>query len=363
MKVLIITAAKYGPPWDEGVNNIVRRLVEHLANRGNEVNVIASGAHSESEVGEYGEIIHRVAPATSSSLVSRTIRWLKATKELNRVAKEYSPDVSLAFYGGSLFLGFRARFLKYLLGSRFAIYIPGLNNPLWGISWFTRDLNLMIGSPFLYRWYGDATLAYPVTPVHLKPVVTPPTKENSDDAFSILFLGTAQKERGVEFLLEGVALANQTCTRPIHLTLAFNGFAGRDVMRVMEKIDELNLSESVSLLGHVNINDAYQDCDVVVIPRQEPIRMSFPVRILEALSYNKPLIVSSMCEMGQLIEGCGMEVDPTDPVDLAQAIITMAEDSETYQTYVDNCPALLETYDSNKTLEIITAELERLADE
>ena len=91
--------------------------------------------------------------------------------------------------------------------------------------------------------------------------------------------------------------------------------------------------------------------------------MSFPVRILESLSYNKPVIVTSMCDMGSLIDDCGLVANPRDPEDLARAIISLAEDSELYQRLSNNCATVLQKYQPNQTLETIYSVLKGVVDE
>ena len=97
--------------------------------------------------------------------------------------------------------------------------------------------------------------------------------------------------------------------------------------------------------------------DVVVIPRQEPTKMAFPVRILEALSFSKPVIVTTMCEMGRLVPDCGLVVDPADPRDLAREVVRLAEDPALHRKLSENCAAALERYDPVRSLETIEATL------
>ena len=128
-------------------------------------------------------------------------------------------------------------------------------------------------------------------------------------------------------------------------------------------IRDLGLQDGVSVHGIVDINEAYRTTDVLIIPRQQPIRMSFPVRILESLSYNIPVIVTSVCDMGSLVHDCGLEVDPRKPEDLAQAIVRLAEDMNLYNRLSSNCPTMLQKYETNRTLRTIYSVLIRTADE
>ena len=122
-------------------------------------------------------------------------------------------------------------------------------------------------------------------------------------------------------------------------------------------IRELDLEETVDLRGIVDVNTAYEECDVVVIPRSRPLRMASPVRIIESLAMQRPLIVSTVCDMDQLIEGCGLAVEPGEPDSIAAAMFRLATDGELYQRLVANCSSKALEYDSERSLGQMYSEL------
>jgi glycosyltransferase involved in cell wall biosynthesis len=85
--------------------------------------------------------------------------------------------------------------------------------------------------------------------------------------------------------------------------------------------------------------------------------MAFPVRILESVSFSTPLIVSTMCDMGQLVEDCGLVIDPAVPEDLARAIVKLAEDPVLYEKLSRGCTTALERYDPAVSLATIESVL------
>lgn len=363
MRILIVHPNYYGPPWSEGVANIARRLVKHLCERGHEVVVVAAGmdAHTEARRdGEFGEVIHLVAPSTDRTLRSRAGFWCSFFWRLRAVHRSFRAENALVFSTASLFYSPRVLLLRWLLGRRTCFYVSGLNRPLVAINWFRDDSRVIVGSPFLQRWFPGASLGHPVTPIHLRPrpLEGPATP---GPVLQLLFLGALQKERGVGYLIEGVAAARQLTERELHLVIAINsrGEPGSiaPLAGIEALIERLGVGDIVELRGIADTNELYGEADVVIIPRQQPTKMSFPVRVLESVSFGKPLIVTTMCDMGLLVEGCGLVVDPSDPQDLARAIAQLADDPALYTKLSNGCGPALRRYAPEITLETIHARL------
>ena len=97
--------------------------------------------------------------------------------------------------------------------------------------------------------------------------------------------------------------------------------------------------------------------DVVVIPRNRPFRMAFPLRIVESLVMRRPLIVTTVCDMHKLIQGCGIAVEPGDPQGLAGAMIELAVNKKLYQECQKNCAIKAVDYDSEVSLGRLRKEL------
>ena len=361
-RVLVITSVYYGEPWREGVINITRRLAQYLTGKGDQVTIITPSRRGESgpAIGAHGEDIVYVASLDAETFGNRVRYWRSVNRCVRRMMRGQTPDVVLAFASASPWLGPRVLRWNALVGSRLVLYITGLGRPGFGRNWLVGRTETLVGSPFLLRWFPHATVGYPVPSVQLlRP--SSPSPRSKEHGLSLLYLGTAEKERGVEYLLRGISEARLLTTRPLRLTLALNGIGKENEDRIRRLISELDLSDIVTTRGVVDINEAYADADVVVIPRQADYRMSFPVRIVEALSCNKPLIVTSMCGMGELVDGCGLTVDPADPHDLARAITRIADEPGLHATLAARCPEVLERYAPMQTLKQLHALLERVS--
>jgi glycosyltransferase involved in cell wall biosynthesis len=107
----------------------------------------------------------------------------------------------------------------------------------------------------------------------------------------------------------------------------------------------------------VDITEVYREADVVVIPRNKPFRMAFPLRIVESLVMRKPLIVTTVCDMHKLIQGCGIAVEPHSPERLAEAMIELAANEKLYRECQENCAIRAVDYDSRVSLGQLRTEL------
>jgi glycosyltransferase involved in cell wall biosynthesis len=364
VRILIVHPNYYGPPWSEGVANIARRLVKYLVERGHEVAVVAAGMNLATESrrdGEFGEEIHLVPPSADRTVWGRSRFWWSFIRRAGRVRHSFRAESALVFSGASLAFSPRAFLFRRVLRCDTCFYVSGLNRPLFAINWFRDNSRVIVGSPFLQRWFPNAPIAHPVTPIHLEPDANGACPANPGPVLQLLFLGALQKERGVGYLIEGVAAARHMTERELRLVIAINSRGEPGSIAPLAGIEaliaRLQVGEAVELRGIADTNQLYREADVVIIPRQQPTKMSFPVRILESLSFGKPLIVTTMCDMGQLVEGCGLVVDPTDPQDLARAIVRLAEDPELYSKLSAGCAPALRRYDPEIALETIHTRL------
>lgn len=359
MRILIILPNYYGPPWSEGVANIARRLVKHLLDQGHEIEVVCSGLEGADpdRPGEFGEEIHLVPPSKNRRTRFRFRFWRAFLGQVRQVRDTFRPEASLVFSSASRFFSPRARLFRWLLGPSTVFYVSGLNRPLPAPKPFSRAFRVVVGSPFLRRWFPGAPVAHPVTPIHLKPDASPPAGGRAEGPFFVLFLGALQRERGVEYLIQAMAVARKMTERELRLTIAVNSreepLSLAPVAEIERLISSLGLDDIVELRGLCDTNELYRAADVVVIPRQEPTKMAFPVRILESVSFSTPLIVSTMCDMGQLVVDCGLVIDPTDPEDLARAIVKLAEDRALHEKLSRGCATALERYDPAASLAAI----------
>jgi glycosyltransferase involved in cell wall biosynthesis len=154
-----------------------------------------------------------------------------------------------------------------------------------------------------------------------------------------------------------MAIVKQRTDKNVKLIIAWNGAGADNRNNIMDLIDTLNIRSMIDLRGQVDTTRVYAESDVVVIPRVSEERMAFPVRLVEALNMQKPVIVSRICGMEKLVEGWGLSVAPGDTEGLAQAILTLADDFSLRKALQENCASAIQKYDSNVSLDQLHAEL------
>ena len=136
--------------------------------------------------------------------------------------------------------------------------------------------------------------------------------------YRFLFVGRIEKVKGVDLLLQSMALLIEEGL-DVHLTIVGTGKLegwGRDF------VDRIGMGERVEWAGNVSDEDLrrfYASSDCVVIPSRSE---SIPLVFSEALKFERELIVSDVGDMGMLGRRYGVAwvVPPEDPVALGAAM-------------------------------------------
>lgn len=342
MRILIISHSSYAPPWDEGVKNLVRYIKEFCDSNHVQTRVLslrkADNSHSRIPFGSRLRIIYNLYKQT----------------------RDFNPDLIFLLTSCRSWLGIKTALIKLVSGNApLMLYVTSVAKPLRGYRMFLSAKRVMVISPFLKQYFPDAGLIYPVSPLQSLPMKSPPRIRNLNEPLKVLFLGAWEPGRGIEVLI--AALGKAKTRMPVHLILALNSYASLTEKDLTDVIKMHNVEDIVEIKGRVDLVEAYTNCDVVVIPRADTQRMSFPVRIIEALAMNKPLIVTTICDMGSLIEGAGIAVPPGDAEAMADAFYLMYRDRDFYKTCVENTKVLTEKYNSNASLHRLLEEFERVS--
>ncbi len=147
-------------------------------------------------------------------------------------------------------------------------------------------------------------------------------KPSPSDALHLLYVGRLEVDKGVIDLLQAAELlAKQWPERRVVLSYCGDGPAAALVEDELARIPALKAH--IHLLGHLNreaLLDAYERCDVVVVPTTSWFMEGFPKVAAEAMLARRPLIISdavpTVC--GLLSAACIYRAD--DPADLARAM-------------------------------------------
>lgn len=352
--VVIIASSHYAPPWTEGVRNLMRRLAQDLVQRGMQVTIISPQTPNQPAPAEAGITIVQVS---ALSEWQGTHTWLTMLAHLRLLfATSWAvyrvkpkADVLLVLASASSMLGLRSRLLKLASRRPLVFYITGLSSHKRGSHLGFKADKVLVGSDFLKKWFPGAEVIYPFLSSRVDlPGEVPGTER---DAFRVAFLGSFQPGRGVEMLLKAMALVKARTKAPVHLMIGWNGIGTKNYENILKLIDNLDIRSIVSLYGQVDTREFYRQIDVLVIPRTSEKFMSFPVRIVEALSAHTPLIVTRVCGMENLIQGCGLAIEPSDPEGLAEAILKLAGDERLYREMKQNCATALQRFDNRAALD------------
>jgi len=91
-------------------------------------------------------------------------------------------------------------------------------------------------------------------------------------------------------------------------------------------VETLKLQDSVLLKSFTNEPEkAYHMGDVFAL---SSVSEGFPFALIEAMACGLPIVASDVGGVREALEGCGILVSPTNPNELARALITLLEDRE-----------------------------------
>lgn len=357
-----MSSTPYAPPWSEGVRNLIRSLAQDFSGQQLHVTVVCPETPGAIACGDFGE---RVVNVAGSPAVSPRFRafvqggvWVSTALAVRHLAAEI--DVVLLVASLTSALGQRTVLLRKLSGLPLVIYVTGLGRPRLGYSLGLDTSHTLVGSQFLRRWLPGAGVVHPTLPIDLALEGAQPGK--GDGTFNVLYLGSFEPERGVQYLLQAMALVREGTERQVRLILAWNGQGCDSYESIQRQIDELGIRPIVDLRGRVDTGPLYGESDIVVIPRASQERMSFPIRIVEALHMGKPLVVSRMCGMEDLVDGCGLAVEPRDAGALAGAMLRLISDTQLREDMIRRCATLAKEYDRRASVQKLVRVLRMAVD-
>jgi glycosyltransferase involved in cell wall biosynthesis len=252
------------------------------------------------------------------------------------LVRRLRPDFCLAAW--ALPSGWFARVSKRRYGVPYAVWCLGSDIHTWakkpGFGWLT----LRVLSNADLRYADGFELAGAVTKLCDKGCDFLPTTRlldtaaeqdpSADDRTRFLFVGRWEPVKGIDLLLA----AWREAVKQGHLSSALLQIVGQgDGLKslVEEAAEDPTLKNTVEVLGWVTkeqLAQIYRTTDFVVIPSRNE---SIPVVLSEALANGKPLIVTAVGDMGDLVTkyGLGRVVAPESTTDLKDAIIHYADHS------------------------------------
>ena len=158
------------------------------------------------------------------------------------------------------------------------------------------------------------------------PPAIPVSRAASSDELVVLFASRIMRTKGIFETLEAVASLREA--PPFRLVVAGTG---PDEDAVARRVEELDLSERVALVGHLSgpeLVGAYAEADVFVLPTSHP--EGFPTAVTEAMGAGLPLVVTrNRGLVDHLLEGVNaLFVPEASPNELAHALETLLRDPQ-----------------------------------
>lgn len=138
------------------------------------------------------------------------------------------------------------------------------------------------------------------------------------DAADFLFVGELRNLKGVDVLLDALAMINRT--RQVRAVIVG---AGPDAQAFKSQAAALGLKDRVSFPGAMAARDAFALGRVLIVPSRAE---SFPYIVLEAGAAGLPLVATSVGGIPEIVAGSGMSlVPPGNAAELAAAMRSAIE--------------------------------------
>lgn len=151
-----------------------------------------------------------------------------------------------------------------------------------------------------------------------------PTEDNS-----ILFFGNIVERKGPDTLIEAVPKI-QDHIPDVNVIFAGDGTFGTESKKIIEEYSE-NFEIHDRFIPNEEVGEFHDRAQLIAFPHKRLVGTSGTLTV--AYSFEKPVVASSVGSFTDLVakRGCGLVVPPDDPEELADAVISILNDNETYE--------------------------------
>jgi len=170
------------------------------------------------------------------------------------------------------------------------------------------------------------TIFNPAPTDYFRPASRPQQREEGDQ-IQIAFMGVGSPHNKGAFVLLDAILPLLDRIRTVRIVMA-----GPDKTNIAATLKNRNqdIQQHVQLTGLLSVEDVrrlYQESDILVMPSYSE---GFPCAMIEAMSYGLACIGSRVGAIPEILAGgdCGLLIDPGDSMQLASALMCLAEDGE-----------------------------------
>ena len=165
------------------------------------------------------------------------------------------------------------------------------------------------------------------------------TKHCTKFPYDILYVGQLIDWKGVNFLLEAIAMIRNRLN--VHLRLVYhNAQLEADLRRQANDLGIADHVDFVGICGPSELAEEYHKADLLVLPS---FADCLPSVVTEALLCGTPVVAGGVCGVPEQIGPYGLTVPPGDSIALATAIEKVLVDRERYQSLAGEMRAYAES--------------------
>ncbi len=145
----------------------------------------------------------------------------------------------------------------------------------------------------------------------------------------VMFLGTPRYHKGIETLIDAVSLLNDPT-----VLLSIIGLDECDVYcRYLKQYATEKLNPRFKAFGLVpfdTVPELLSMTDIVVIPQTKNLCSigQVPAKVFDAMAMAKPIISTTVSDLPEILEGCGITIEPDNSDELASTIRHVFDHSE-----------------------------------
>lgn len=184
---------------------------------------------------------------------------------------------------------------------------------------------LTVSSSWLQRRYGGTIIPHARDGSELNPAKAEVDRVSirrsmgfDADSFVVLFMGSARPSKGVADVVAAIDQLNDSRMR-------FLVVGGPVELPDREWLVQLGAQPFDSLPRYLGAADAV----VLAQKRRRSTRGQVPAKVFDAMATGKPVIVTDVSDLADIVSGCGIVVPPNNVDELACAIESMVADRRT----------------------------------
>ncbi len=196
---------------------------------------------------------------------------------------------------------------------------------------FTRSADqITVTSDFLQKRFGGIKLPHARNPKEFDPQRFNPKKlrqQWSIDEFKIImFIGNPAPYKGIEELIDAIKLVNRKDLKLMMIGINTTATYSKQII----KKGKNHLIIKPNLISVFNVPKVLAMGDLVVIPqRNTPSTVGqIPAKLIDAMAMAKPIIATRVSDIPQILDHCGIIVEPNDIQALAEKISLLLDHPE-----------------------------------